>query len=288
MKTLNITIIFLIFFLGSSCSESKEHLIDRDLALWKGTKGWALAKAVRDEDSVKIKKILAKGEITVDYREPKFGQNLLGWAVLNNKKEAVRILLKFGADPNLHDTYCGKSPVVEASDVGVDIEILKLILKYGGNPNDRVLINEKTTGDQSDESPLITAAMTSFAKTKLLVEYGADVNIIVEHKGLLNKKITQRETPLISAVLWKRVDIVSYLIFEKGANFKETYGITIKGDTITFAEMLRDWDFPLDSKEYKEKMRIVNYLEEHGQDYWKMPIPKEIERYYPKEYLEKY
>ncbi|MDP4289691.1 MAG: ankyrin repeat domain-containing protein [Bacteroidota bacterium] len=283
MKALNITILFLIITLGSSCSDSKKHLIEVDLALWKGTKGWTLAKAVRDEDSVKIKKILAKGEITVDYREPKFGQNLLSWAVLNNKIKAVRILLNCGADPNLHDTYSGTSPIVHASDVEANIEILKLILDHGGNPNDRVLKTEKTTGYQSDETPLTAAASISFEKTKLLIRYGADVNLIIEPARILN-----RNTPLFSAVSWKRVEIVSYLLFEKKADFKETFVINIDGDTITFAKMLRKWDFPLDSKEYKEKMRIVNYLKEHGQDYWKMPIPKEIERYYPKEYLEKY
>lgn len=263
-------------------------MIGKDIRLWEGTKGWSLAKAVRDEDSLKMRQILAKGEIMIDYKEPKFGQSLLHWAVKNNKIKAVRLLLEMDANPNLHNTCKGESPILEASEVGVDIEILKLILKYKGDPDDKVSPSEKLSEESSDETPLIRAAMTSFEKTRLLVESGANVNIILEHKGLVNEKITQRETPLMSAVLWKQVKIVSYLMFEKGADFKETYGITINGDTITFAEMLRNWDFPLDSKEYKEKMQIVNYLKENGQDYWKAPIPKEIEKHYPKEYLEKY
>lgn len=281
-------VLFLILIVELSCATSKDHMIDSDLRLWEGTKGWSLAKAVQDEDSVKISKIIAAKGITIDFREPKFGQNLLMWAVLNNKIKAVRILLNLGADPNLHDTYKGESPVLEASEVGVDIKILELILNHGGNPNNFVLETEKLSEERTYETPLIRAAMTSFEKSKLLIEHGADVNMIISHKGLVNKKIMDRETPLMSAVLWNRVDIVSYLIFEKGADFKETYGITIDGDTIEFAKMLRNWEFPLDSKEYKDKMRIVNYLKENGQDYWSTPIPKEIEKHYPKEYLKKY
>lgn len=288
MKVHLIIVVFLILIIGLSCAESKDHMIDSDLRLWKGTNGWSLAKAVQDEDSVKISKILAEKDITIDFREPKFGQNLLIWAVLNNKINAVRILLNLGADPNLHDTYKGESPILEASEVGVDIEILKLLLNHGGNPNNFVLETEVLSEERTYETPLIRAVLTSFEKSKLLIEYGADVNLIIEHKGLVNKEIMDRETPLMSAVIWNRVDIVSYLIFEKGADFKETFGITIDGDTITFAMMLRKWDFPLDSKEYKEKMRIVNYLKENRQDYWSTPIPKEIEKHYPKEYLEKY
>lgn len=288
MRIKYIIVAILVLTFELSCAESKDHIIDSDIRLWEGTKGWSLAKAVKDEDSVKINKILAKKEITIDFREPKFGQNLLMWAVLNNKTKAVRILLNLGADPNLHDTYKGESPILEACEIGVNIDILKLILNYGGNPNNFVSETEELSEERTYETPLIRAAMTSFEKSKLLVEHGADVNMIIAHKGRVNKKIIDREMPLMSAVIWNRVDIVSYLIFEKGADFKETFGITIDGDTITFAKMLRKWDFPLDSKEYKEKMRIVKYLKENGQDYWSTPIPKEIEKHYPKEYLEKY
>jgi len=283
MKIKSITIIVLIMLLGGSCSESKKHMIGNDLRLWKGTKGWTLAKAVQKEDSVKMREILSKGEVTIDFKEPKFGQSLLHWAVKNNKLNAVRLLLEMGANSNMHDTCKGVSPIVAASDVGVEIEILKLILDYGGNPNDRVLLSEQLSEERSDESPLIIAAMTSFEKTKMLLSYGANVNMVIEPAQILN-----RNTPLYSATSWKKVDIVSFLLFEKKVDFKETFVVTIDNDTIFFAEMLRDWDFSLDSKEYKEKMKIVNYLKEHGQDYWKTPIPKDIEQYYPKEYLEKY
>lgn len=235
MKALNITIITIIISLGLSCSESKKHMIGSDLRLWKGMKGWVLAKAVQDEDSIKMRNIIAKGEVPVDYREPKFGQSLLHWAVKNNKVKAVRLLLEMGANPNLHDTCKGVSPIVAASDVGVEIEILKLILNHGGNPNDKVLLSEKLSEERSDESPLIIAAMTSLEKTKMLVSYGADVNMVIEPAQILN-----RNTPLYSATSWKKVDIVNFLLFEKKVDFRETFIITIDGDTTIFAEMLRD------------------------------------------------
>ena len=53
---------------------------------------------------------------------------------------------------------------------------------------------------------------------------------------------------------------------------------------------LREMFFKLNTKEYKEKMKLVAYLKTQGLDYWKTPIQ---ERYktnpnYTPEYLSKY
>ncbi|WP_353334268.1 hypothetical protein [Bacteroides sedimenti] len=51
-------------------------------------------------------------------------------------------------------------------------------------------------------------------------------------------------------------------------------------DGWSLAKAVRDED--------SAKMKIVNYIKEHGQDYRKTPIPKDIQRYYSKKYLDQY
>lgn len=60
-------------------------------------------------------------------------------------------------------------------------------------------------------------------------------------------------------------------------------------------DMLREVLLPLNSKEYKQKMEVVEFLKQKGIDYRKVQIPdfviKEVKETYPKnwkEYLEKY
>ena len=89
----------------TGCNLAPSRLTGGNIRLWKGTPAWDLAKAVRNGDTVRIKKILAKGRISVDYREPTYGQSLLHWAVWNNKANMVKFLLEQGADINLRNYW---------------------------------------------------------------------------------------------------------------------------------------------------------------------------------------
>ena len=81
--------------------------------------------------------------------------------------------------------------------------------------------------------------------------------------------------------------ITRYLLIEKKTDFKNTFLVTINGDTTTFAGLLRNWTFDLNSDDFKIKMEIVNFIKSK-QDYWKTSIPKHYYNNYSKEYLDKY
>lgn len=281
-------IYFLSIFISIACSFNKDKLIDRDIELWKNTKGWDLAKAVYSNDSIKIHKVLENSKLSIDYKDPIYGQSLLTWGVLNNRIKTVRILLNYGADPNLHNTYNGSSPITESSSTYVsDIEILKLLLDHGGNPNDIVLDDEILTDKPTPNTPLIKAATCSIEKVKLLIKYGADINLTrIEKRN--EAFFSFHLSPLGSAVKFKKIDIAKYLLIERKADFKKVYSTTINSDTINFAGSLRYWTFPLESDEHKEKMIIVEYLLKNGQDYWKTSIPELITKKYDSLYLSKY
>lgn len=59
---------------------------------------------------------------------------------------------------------------------------------------------------------------------------------------------------------------------------------------LNILDFLRDSEFPLNSKEYKIKMEIVEFLKNKGLDYWKYPIPEKIKSRHKNdiEYLLKY
>ena len=217
-------LLLIIFF---SCQVPKEKMTGRNIRLWQDTPGWKLAKAVRSGDTIRINEILLRDSIDIDYREPIFGQSLLFWAIWHNKTEMVQFLLSKGADPNMHDYFNGQSPVVLASSAyGEDIEILRLLLKYGGDPNDCVSDSDSVTYMRSIETPLICAASDNIEKVELLIKAGADVNLAIE----------PGYPPLHNAIIGNRANIVRYLLIEQNADFHQVYTVTIQGDTLDFED----------------------------------------------------
>jgi ankyrin repeat protein len=144
-------------------------MLGNDVRLFQDTKAWELAKAVKDDDTTLIHKLIKVDKIPIEFREPRFGQTLLSWAVYTNHYKSVKALLEDGADPNLLETYSRKSALMYASDYGPDYykgtEILKLCLKYGGNPNS-VANSQTSEGYKPRETPLIIASKCCLAKNK--------------------------------------------------------------------------------------------------------------------------
>lgn len=239
-------LIYLIAITLSSCSFSKRELTGGNIRLWKDTPAWSLAKVVQTNDTNKINRILEKGELSIDFREPKYGENLLYWAVWNNKVDMVHFLLAKGANPNLHNYFNGESPMIlSCKYFEIDAKILELLLRYGGNPNDHVTDNDSVTYEHSKKTPLTAAAYTNLAKVRLLVEAGANVEIALK----------DGETPLYWAALRNRFDIIKYL-FENGADYCKVYSIISDGDTLRFKDVLAS--NPYDStEENKQNLKQI-------------------------------
>ena len=211
-------------------------------------------------------------------------------SVFNRHYNSCKTLLELGADVNIHDHSNGSSAILEAAhlerDIDDDTRFLKLLLKYGANPNDEEVGNRKV-GNTTRNTPLLNACgnvyVSPLAKVKLLVDADADVN----HKN------EYRTTPLIQATLLGQYTIIPYLL-EKGADYTLPI-VNRNGKKIFLVNMLREEHLPLDSKDYLYKMQIVDFLKRKGIDYKKTPIPdyiiKDAQRDYPnnwQEYLEKY
>ena len=266
-----------LILLFASCREipvDKNDLLGDDFRLFQDTPAWELAKAVEDEDTDEIKRQVLSLKVPVDSKEEIFGQPLLMVAVENNLIESVRTLLELGADPNEpEDTLYnpGSNAVIVASRFDqISSQILKLLLEYGGDPNSIERGMQKDNLGNWEPArffALSNAVFSDFEKVKILVEAGADVNLYTE---------TIEGGALYSTLVHNRMDIMLYLL-EHGADYHrkyERYDPEVP-HTLYYTDLLEELRlciYPLDSKEYKDKLKVIRFQQKKGMDYWKTPI----------------
>ena len=251
-------------------------LLGNDVRLYQGGIAWELAQAVQHQQVGAIQKQMAGNPALARYQEPRFGQSLLLFAVVTHRYRAAKALVESGADCNLPDTYFGTTPLIQAAGIYETSDYVKLLLAHGANPNLASIPPDRT---KAPTTPLIEASSTRLESVKLLVEAGADINSLTSIGYM---------SAISGAFLGRDLDILSYLIIEKKANYDIILGVTLSRDTLRVANLLRKLAYPLDSKEYQQKMKLVEYLEAHGVDYRSAPIPKRYYEMYPKDYLDKY
>lgn len=164
-------------WIGLSCNNvgvDYSKLKSNDIRLFKHV-AWDLAKAVETEDTNKIDRIIKKGKIKIDVREPKFGQTLLIWAIENDKYLSSKKLLELNADPNIFTKVTPISAIICSALKYETSKYLKLTLKHGGNPNNYTNLDTIVFY----QTPLIAASRTRLESVKLLIENGADINFVV-------------------------------------------------------------------------------------------------------------
>lgn len=247
----------LVLIILTGCNFTPSRLTGDNIRLWKDTPAWSLAKAVRDGDTVRLKKILAKGKVSVDYREPTYGQSLLHWAIWCNKADMVEFLLKQGADINLRDYWSSESPIILAcSYPEIDAKIVRILLVNGANPNDHASENDSVFEGRirSYDTPLIEAARDNLEKTKMLIEAGADPTYCWKPgKNALNEAAIQHQ-----------FEIVEYLLIDCGMDPSQSYTITIQGDTLHLKDILKksNPNYRATEKNRTSLKRVYQFLDE--------------------------
>lgn len=277
-------VIFCLLMLAS-CFSNNQDMLGNDYRLFNNSPVAALAQAVGNQDSSKIEELSRKLSDHVNYQEPKLGQTLLMVVVQNENVLACKILLKNGANPNIHDLYDGTSAIIEIAgkyDSQSSQEILQLLLKYGANPSD-IEVGARREGNNQRNFPLLKAAGRSLKKVKMLVAAGADINYVNEFG----------ESALERALVFDKLDIVLYLI-ESGAKVNIVMSRNDGKDSY-ITDKLRLQTYFLDSDEYRLKMKIVEILESKGLPYRSLPVPDyaiaQAKKMYPsswEDYLKKY
>ncbi|UAY97623.1 ankyrin repeat domain-containing protein [Dickeya dadantii] len=156
----------------------------------------ALLQTIRKGDEAEARRQLAQGlNLNIQGKE---GITPLLWLIYETQdKNAVRLALKLGADPNYKDGS-GDSVVNRVSGV-CDPDWLRIVLDAGGNPNAIGRL----------EQPALFSAIGEdrWADIKLLVERGADINL---------KDSLDRNSVLYAGYLNKYE--IAYWLIEKGAD----------------------------------------------------------------------
>ncbi|KAI1385138.1 ankyrin repeat-containing domain protein [Hypoxylon trugodes] len=174
-----------------------EQLLDRGASPNNGSDVHILNQAIARHDSETVRILLLFG---ADPNAPD-NRNItpLHLAVEESFRDALIMLLKYGADPNLAAGPESETPFI-MSVIEDKFELTRILLMYGGDVN-HVMIN----GD--------TALMTAIIKKRtkkiidMLLQYGSDTNT----------KNREGHTPLFEAIQSGRLEIVTSLL-DHGAN----------------------------------------------------------------------
>jgi ankyrin repeat protein len=257
--------VIMLAFILSSCingnnSLDKNQSMGYGYRLFKNTPAWELAKSVAKGNTISIEDFLKNHKKLVDYSDPIFGQTLLLDAVYNRNYASVNTLLKLGADPNKQSLKYKMSPLMVAAGLGgeeklhpiVDSRFLKLLLKYGGNPNDMQDGDSMKKGQQNYMTPLAFACLSSIPEyVRILVDSGANINF-VSKDGF---------SPLFAAVVGNNPEIVLYLL-KHGADYKRPLLTATDGKKKEYILDVIDhmWHFNKGSKEFKEEALIKEFI----------------------------
>lgn len=148
--------------------------------------------ACRKNKITKVKKMLDDG-IDPNYLDDE-NWTALYFGSFHRHYDIVKILLEYGADPNIQNEV-GRAPLHVAVSNGYrgDLSIVKLLLKKEADPN--VL-------DQWNQTPLLLTGHSNPEIIKKLLKYKADPNI----------QNIDGDTPLYIACKWGAIESVKMLI----------------------------------------------------------------------------
>jgi len=253
---LNITLISLfIIACNISCvnqSDQTKVYFGIDAELYKNTPAWNLVQALDMGNYSLASEEMNKDSSLANFIEPKYGNSVLLWAVLNSNEKAVDFLLKSGSNVNKSNLF-GDSPLeIAAFYNDRNSIILKKLIDH--QPK-----NDSLSSYLRDKA-LIAASKNCLNNVKLLINNGANPNWdsktaapVVNH------------SPLSAAVVNERYDIVEYYLIELNVNPSTGSIIGNDGDTITITELLKksyNTERIFDHEKTRQQIRkILDYLE---------------------------
>jgi hypothetical protein len=275
-------IIFCSLLLVNSCTSNQDYY-STDYRIFKNTEVWDLVCEMRDDDLDDFMELVESKKYDLNFQESKFGMTMGHMAILNNKYKFLEILLKYKANPNIRN-FNGYSYIIllgEFHDWNVQYEqieklkYLKLLVKYGANINDHGLYTN--TRGSTVNSVLMQMCQRTFLRDRdtfyqplfdYLLMNGVDVNYtdtILEDNALLiclvGDDFKALHYLLMHGADYKKV-VIRRSMFQP--NEKDVY----------FEEILKENYFHLDSKEYSEKKKIIEFLDSVGGKYRKLSVPE--------------
>ncbi len=263
------------------------ELIEDDYRLFKNTPAWELAKATRAGNTDKMNAIIKENPDIINYQESKYGQTLLMLTILNQQYKPFKTLLNNNADVNIHDYYDGSSAIIKSVEYPwSSIRFVDALVSKGANIND-IEIGERRVGNSTRKSVLIAAVSSGkIDLIRYIIGRGANINYYNEFD----------QSAFSKAIMLGKYEI-SYFLLQNGADymkpifFRPDYSIPSeqidsldKGEPVYLVNSLKEDFVDFRLPEYKYKMKIVQFLQKRGVDYWNAPVPEFIQERIKKEH----
>ena len=258
------------------CTESCGQKGSRNVAFFKDTPAYELAKAVGSGNLEKIESLVKADSTLLEVTEVVYGSNVLILCIDVEQFESFKKLLELGADPNFINPYTKYSVLIDAIklfgnsyDFYLDNRYAKLLLEYGAGPDYAVeydFTNEKTRYVVA-ASPLMRASALDLDLVKTLIQYGADPF----------RKLGERERSLFAAALLApNFDIIYYLIDSLKMDVHQPMSIRSKDSIFIQDFVVNKKMFQIiraeegsvkDTVGFVERWELKRYLESKGVDF---------------------
>lgn len=245
----------------SACSQSESLGPGYEFSLFKNTPNATLAKAVENEDTTDISRILEEKDIDINYQEPHYGNTVLSLAVSNGKVKSVKALLDHGADFNILDSN-HFAAIHEATDMirlrkNVP-QILKLLLQHGANPN--MPADTTNSYDVSRFYFPLVGAITSLECTKLLLDYKANLYYKIRGDYPIWANLLIQDLPFNENIL-----VAKYIIVDKHMKMPDTILYRMPDrKPVRALDLLKKFKVYDDPEKIKAKQEILDYLNKIG------------------------
>lgn len=188
-------------------------------------KEYPIIEAIHNQDKDKLLEMMRHGWNVNS--AGKYGMTYLLYAVWEHNYEMTEFLLENGADPNLVSSLTNTPNIIERRlplEISCydqyGLEYVKLLLKYGANPN-----------DNRAQLPIFAAALyEDKRKIEHLLEHGADINQFSSSK----------ETVITDQAITRQWNFVLWL-WDKGADPMKTGGAGVFDGEANVAFWVQDF-----------------------------------------------
>lgn len=207
-----------------------------------------LAKAISAGDIEKIEASIKNGANPNGVG--KGGVTPLIWAFYNSNKDAMKALLRYGADPNMRITtedahYTIKNNSAVSFIAGTaDNEYLKILLDHGGD------VNAKTASKEPIIIKIFFMAPPNYDGIRLLLQRGADINA-TDSSG---------STLLMDMARLRHFE-EAYQLLKQGADYRIKDGTGYGPDFYIYQEKIDPKEFP---EAYEWQRKCQEFLKARG------------------------